>query len=109
MNEKKKCEACGGVDLTAGGKCRTCKAGAKGKTIKARSPSPATAKPSLEIQRCYGLKASIDDSDGDPYLIVEQSDGDDKDTICLSRLELRHLVEKFGSWAGIAPPQRGGA
>lgn len=89
MTDKKKCQHCGGVDLTAGGKCRACK-----KTGKVNG-RPATAV--LEIQQGYGLKAYVDE----PYLMIEQSEtpGGKPDAICLSRSELKQIVEKFGPWS----------
>lgn len=117
MSEKVKCKKCGGADFNDSGDCRTCRkryndayrakaagGGSAVKTKKAKASKvlvvAAAALPALEIQRCYGLKAQIDDSDGDPYLVIQQTgDGDKTDALCLSRLEFRQLIEKFGSWA----------
>lgn len=109
------CEKCGANDFTPKGRCRPCKRAAnkaylakiagKGRAVKtkaiAKNAKPAeisapAAAAVLEIQQGYGLKAWTDE----PYLFLEQADGEGKtDAICLSRSELRQLIEKFGAWA----------
>lgn len=109
------CGKCGGNDFTPKGACRGCKRAknvayrerAAGKTAaktKAKNAKPAAeisallpeGTTKLEIQQGFGLKAWTDE----PYLFLEQSDGEGKtDALCLSRSELRQLIDKFGPWA----------
>ena len=104
------CKKGGGSDIS--GKCKECrrisnlayrlKRSGGGKVNKAKKTSiaqasaPAPTTPALEIEQGYGIKAWIDD----PYLMVQQADHDQRiDTLCLSRAELRQLIEKFSGWA----------
>jgi hypothetical protein len=111
----KACGKCSGTDFTDGGKCRACQRKAnekyrlkhagggstvtsktkakESKPVEISAPAPAEV---LEIQQGYGLRAHIDE----PYLFVAQDDGEGKtDMVCLSRTELKQLIERFGRWA----------
>ena len=68
----------------------------KRKAKDAKPVEVSAAPVALEIHQGYGLKAHIDES----YLFIAQDNGEGAtDTVCLSRTELKQLLDKFGSWA----------
>lgn len=72
------------------------------KTKKAKAsehaPTAAAAPPMLIIDACFGLEAQVN---GDGYLEVQQrnNEGEVSDTLVMTRLEFKQLVEKYGPWA----------